>query len=417
MKKLIWVLAIHASLGALLLPGFANVTELKAQTPATAQDQCTDESKGAWYADFTKFRTQDPTKAYEAAKRYLAACPQEDGQIPTYLKKWVAAYDKEARKLKLQPLLYDKKYAEAFALGKEILADEPENLRVLIDLGYSGYPAMIAKNDSFSADSLNYARKAIQMIESGKAPESWAPYKGKEDTLAYLYNAVGHLTLKSNSAEALSSLIKVAQFDSDLKKDPWTYFFIAASYEAGPYAKLSADYKTKFEGKDESPESKLALANIQQVIDRMIDAYARAVALAGTDAKYQANKKEWMDSLTTWYKYRHNKSDAGLNELIASVLSKPLPPEPTALTSLPASAMTTAPATGSASSPGSTTSTTEASVPAATNKTATTPSSTSLTTTPKTTTTTAAPASAKPASTTSAKAPTKPKTRNNHRRH
>ena len=417
MKKIIWVLAIYASLGALLVPAFANVTELKAQTPATAQEQCTDESKGAWYADFTKFRIPDPPKAYEAAKKYLVACPQEDGPIPTYLKKWTTQYDKDARQPKLQPLLYQKKYPEAFALGKEILADEPENLRVLIDLGYSGYPAMVAKNESFTGDSLNYARKAIQMIEAGKAPESWAPYKGKEDTLAYLNNAIGHLTLKSNSPEALSSLIKAAQFDSDLKKDPWTYFFIAAAYEGGPYAKLSADYKTKFEGKDETPESKLALANIQQVIDRMIDAYARAVALSGTDPKYQVNKKEWMDNLTTWYKYRHNQSDAGLNEMIATVLSKPLPPEPTALTTLPASATTTAtPAAGSMSSSGSTLAT-GAVVPPATNKTTTTTASSSLATTPKVTTTTATAAATKPATTSNAKPPTKPKTRNNHRRH
>jgi hypothetical protein len=409
MKKIIWMLAVYASLGALSVPGLANVNEVKAQTPATAQDQCTDESKAAWYADFTKFRIPDPPKAYEAAKKYLAACPQEEGAIPTYLKKWTTQYDKDARKVKLQPLLYEKKYPEAFALGKEILADEPENLRVLIDLGYAGYPAMVAKNESSTGDSLNYARKAIQLIESGKAPESWAPYKGKEDTLAYLYNAIGHLTLKGNSPEALSSLIKAAQFDSDLKKDPWAYFFIAAAYEGGPYAKLSADYKTKFEGKDESPESKLALANIQQVIDRMIDAYARAVALAGTDPKYQANKKEWLDNLTTWYKYRHNQSDTGLNEMIATVLSKPLPPEPTALTTLPASATTLTTSAGSTSATG-------AVVPPATNKTSTTPAASSLVTPAKVTTTTAV--ATKPVSTTSSvKTPTKPKTRNNHRRH
>src|SRR5258705_9402976 len=116
-----------------------------------------------------------------------------------------------------------------------------------------------------------------------------------------------------------------------------TYAYIAGTYEAGPYEKQSDDYKKLYEGKDETPESKLALANINQVIDRMIDAYARAVALAGSEAQYQAGKTEWMEGLTTWYKYRHNQSDAGLNEMIAGVLTKPLPPEPTPLTSLPAS--------------------------------------------------------------------------------
>ena len=419
MKKIIWVLAIYATLG--LMAPFAQVTKLQAQTPApappAAQGQCTDESKAAWYADFTKYRIPDATKAYQAAKAYLAACPQEEGAIPTYLKKWTAQYDKDARKIKFQPLLYgDKKYAEAFASGKQILADEPENLRVMIDLGYSGFhlAAPATKDESFNADSLTYSRRAIQMIEAGKVPESldgkasaWNPFKGKEDTLAYLYDGIGRLTFKSNPEEALSALIKAVQYETDLKKQAWNYYFVAAAYETGPYPKLSADYE-KFKGKEETPESKLALANINQIIDRMIDAYARAVALAGTDPKYAAPKKEWMEALSTWYKFRHNQSDVGLNELIASVMSQPLPPLPTPITTLPDTPAATTPATGSMSNTGSTAAP-QAAVPPATNKT-TPAAASSLTTTPKTTTTPAA-------TTTSTKAPVKPKTRNNHRRH
>ena len=425
MKKIIATLAIYGSLAILAAPAFAQV-QTPSPSPAPAQGACSEESKAALYTAFTTFRTTEPTKAYEAAKKYLACSPQED-QYTAYLKKWSAAYDKEARKTRFQPLLYgDKKYAEAFALGKEILADEPENLRVIIDLGYSGFhlAAPATKNESFNADSLTYARKAIQMIESGKVPESldgktpaWSPFKGKDDTLAYLYHAVGRLLLKTNPAEALTALIKAVQYDTDLKKAPWEYYFIAAGYETGPYPKMSADYEAKFKDKPESPEQKLALANIEQVIDRMIDAYARAVALAGNNPTYAANKKEWMDALTTWYKYRHNQSETGLNEMIASVLSKPLPPEPTPLTSLPAGAQTiTAPATGSVSSSGSTTG---ATVPA------TTPKAASATTaapvvTPKATTTTGTAAGTTVGSTakpTSTAAKTKPKTRNNHRRH
>src|SRR5712691_11154472 len=374
MKKIIGMLAIYATLA--LVPAFANAVVQQTPVPAAAQGQCTDESKAAWYADFTKFRIPDPPKAYEAAKKYLGACPQEEGPIPTYLKKWSAQYDKDARKPRFQPLLYgDKKYAEAFALGKEILADEPENLRVIIDLGYAGFhlAAPATKNESFNADSLTYARKAIQMIESGKTPESldsksppWSPFKGKDDTLAYLYHAVGRVTLKSNPEEALTALIKALQYETDLKKEPWEYYFVAAAYETGPYPKLSADYKARFTGKDESPESKLALANINQIIDRMIDAYARAFALAGSDPKYQANKKEWMEALSTWYKFRNNQSDAGLNEMIASVLSKPLPPVPTPITILPAATPSATPASGSA---GVSAAATGASVPPATSKT------------------------------------------------
>jgi hypothetical protein len=376
MKKLILSFTLIASMATIAI-------SVAGQTPAPAQaGGCTDEAKIATYTEFTTNRQSDPAKAYQAAKKYLGCSQGGVDQYTDYLNKWVAAYEKEVRKLQMGAMLYnEKKYAEALTLGKEIIATEPENLRVIIDLGYGSYlAAATLKNESFNADALTYARRAIQLIESGKTPAKWEPFKGKDDTLAYLYDVVGRLSLKDTPDAALSSFIKKAQFETDLKKDPWTYYFIAAAYENGPYAKLSADYKTRFEGKDETPESKLALENINQVIDRMIDAYARAVALAGNDAKYTAPKKEWMDGLSTWYKYR-NQSETGLPELIAAVLNKPLPPLPTPITTLPAATPSATPATGANSAAGN--------GPATTAPTGTTVAA------PKTTTTTT-PATPKP---------------------
>lgn len=407
MKKTIGALAICATLALPAAPAFANVIELNTQTQTAAPAQggpCTDDSKAAWYADFTKFRTTDPVKAYDAAKKYLAACPTEEGQIPTYLKKWVTAYDKEARKLKLADLFVNqKKYPEALTVAKEILVDEPDNTTALIYLGYGGYVvAVTTKNESGNAEALGYAKKAIQAIEAGKAPESWVPFKSKDDALGYLYYSLGYMS-RSNPTEALNYFIKAAQFEGEIKKNPQTYALIAASYEA-EYAKQSADYEAKYKGKDETPESKLAIANINQLVDRIVDALARAVSAAGTDAANQASKTQWLGRLTELYKFRHGGSDAGLTDMIASALSKPLPPVPTPLTTLPETpATTTTPASGSMNNGGSS-STTGAAQPA--------PGAASPTATPTATSTTA------PATTsTSAKAPVKPKTRNNHKRH
>jgi hypothetical protein len=63
-------------------------------------------------------------------------------------------------------------------------------------------------------------------------------------------------------------------------------------------------------------------------MDRIIDAYARAIATAGTDAKTEQSRKEWLTQMTTYYKFRHDGNDTGLTEYIASVLQKPLPPKP-----------------------------------------------------------------------------------------
>ena len=413
MKKIIRVLAIYATLG--LMAPFAQVTQLQAQTPApspaAAQGQCTDEIKTPLYADFTKYRTTEPPKAYDAAKKWLAACPAEEGAIPTYLKKWVVAYDKENRKFRLNDLFVRQgKYAEAIPLAKEILAEEPDNVAPLIAIGYGGYVlAARAKNTSGNAEALDHSKKAIQEIESGKAPESWLPFKSKDDALGYLYYSVGYLQQTTNPTESLASFIKAAQFEGDIKKGSPTYAIIANAYE-NEYAKQSAEYQKNFKDKTETPESKLAAENINQIVDRIIDALARAVAVAGTDANAQAAKAQWLARLTELYKFRHNQSDAGLNEMIASVLSKPLPPKPTPITTLPLTpATTTTPATGSVNNAGATAAPSGA-VPPATNKTTVPAASSSLPTTPKTSTT---PTTA----TTSKKVPAKPKTRNNHRRH
>src|SRR5947207_5829181 len=417
MKKIIRGLAIYATLG--LMAPFAQVIELKAQTPtptpspAATQGQCTDESKSAWYADFTKYRTTDAAKAYDAAKKWLAACPAEEGAIPTYLKKWVNSYDKEDRKLKLTDLFARQgKYAEAVPLAKQVLADEPDNVTPLIAIGYGGYVlAARTKNTSGNAEALEYSKKAIQAIESGKAPESWTPFKSKDDALGYLYYAVGYLQQTTNPKESLTNFIKAAQFDGDIKKGSPTYAIIANAYET-EYAKQSDEYQKNFKDKPETPESKLAAENINQIVDRIIDALARAVAVAGTDANAQAAKAQWLGRLTELYKFRHSNSDAGLTEMIARVMSKPLPPVPTPLTSLPITTPTTTatPATGSMSNTGST-SAAGAVVPPASNGTTVPAASSSLTTTPKSNTSPAT------TTTTSTKAPVKPKTRNNHRRH
>ena len=123
-------------------------------------------------------------------------------------------------------------------------------------------------------------------------------------------------------------MLKAAQYESDIKKTPSTYYFLAAAYESGPYKTLSSDYQTRFANKPETPESKAALEKLGVVMDRIVDAYARAIAAAGTDPKTEASRKDWTAKLTTYYKFRHNDSDAGMTEFINTVLQKPLPPKP-----------------------------------------------------------------------------------------
>jgi tetratricopeptide (TPR) repeat protein len=280
------------------------------------------------YKRFVDNRVQNPTAAYQAARDYLQKYTKDKDQYTDYLQKWVTFYERDERKRNLPGLINEKKFAEAYSTGAKILADEPNYLRAQIDLGYAGYLAASAKNETFNGTALDYARKAIQAIESGKTPTEWAPFKGKDDTLAYLNYAVGYLTLRTTPDQAIDSLIKAAQYDSDIRKTPSTYYFLAAAYESGPYKTLSAAYQTEFANKPETPQSKAALEKLNVVMDRIIDAYARAIAAAGTDPKTEQSRKEWMAPLSNYYKFRHDGSEVGLTEFIAAALQKPLPPKP-----------------------------------------------------------------------------------------
>ena len=389
MKKITMFVMIGATVASLALP--VSATNVITISNNSAQDQCTTEAKNALYQEFLKFRKDDQAKAFDAAKKYLA-CPAgqetpETQKILDYLKKWATAYEEGMKKVTFIKTLYtDKNYPEAYKLGREILTAEPDNLKVLVDLGANGYVVAPLKNAQLNTESLEHARKALQLIESGKTVEDWSPLANKEAALAYLNFTIGTLTLEKEPANALKNLIKAAQFETPLKKSPYPYAYIAAAYETGSYATMSEEYKRIHGGKDETPESKLMLANINQIVERMIDGYARAVALAGTDPQFEKQKVVWMESLSTWYKYLNpTDTGSGLNALIAGVLSKPLPPEPTMLTSLPASTPATPAATpagapnngngnGSSAAPAGNTTTKPASTPAgSTTKPAATP--------------------------------------------
>jgi len=280
------------------------------------------------YKRFYDNRDSNQAVAYKAAQDYLAKYIKDKDQYVDYLQKWMKNYEHNDRKARLGSLINANNFTEAYKVGGEILSAEPNYLRAQIDLGYAGYLAASKKDETHNAEALNYARKSIQLIEEGKAPSEWAPFKGKDDTLAYLNYAVGYLTLKTSPEQSIDSLIKAAQYDSEIRRTPSTYYFLAVAYEAGPYKTLSTAYQANYANKPETPESKAALEKLNVIMDRIIDAYARAINVAGTDPKNQQSRTDWMAKMSSYYKFRHDGNDAGLTELIASAMQKPLPPKP-----------------------------------------------------------------------------------------
>src|SRR2546423_4867125 len=312
---------------------------LQAQPRTSTPVQVTDdEFKVTTYKRFTDNREPNPAAAYQAAREYMAKYGKEDDQYTRYLRIWISAYEEDERNTRLaaeradreQQLLGNftqKDYAKAYGMAKQVLSDNPENVKVLIALGYEGVGASTeARNENFNNEAAGYAQKAIQLIESGKTPDTWAPFKSREDVLASLYYAEGFYAPKTKPEAAVVAFIKASQIDSDRKSAPSTYYYLALAYQGGAYKRLSDDYSKRFSNQAESPESKAALENINKVVDKMIDAYASAVALAQKDPKQATAMVQWRAPVRDFYKVWHEKSDAGLNELISGLLATPLPP-------------------------------------------------------------------------------------------
>jgi hypothetical protein len=244
MKKLITFLSICTTVAILALPVAARTTI--AQPDNVVQDPCSAEGKEALYKSFLANRTDKQDKAYEDAKKYLV-CPagevtEAQQKIIDYLKKFVAKYDEVMKKVDYRSKIYNEhKYEEGYASGKEILATEPDNLKVLVDLGANGYLVVPLKNPTLTAEALDYATKALAMIESGKTVDDWQPLASKDVAVAYLNYTIGTISLEKDPSSALKNLIKAAQFETPLKKSPYTYAYIAGAYETGPYAKQSED--------------------------------------------------------------------------------------------------------------------------------------------------------------------------------
>ena len=315
-----------------------STSSLRAQPRSnTAVQETDDEFKVTTYKRFVDNREPNPAAAYQAAKEYMAKYSREDDQYTRYLKAWIAAYEEDEKNRRMaaeradreQQLLGSfttKDFGKAYGLAKQVLADDQDNLKVLIALGYGAFAASTeAHNEAFNNDATGYSQRAIKLIESGKAPDTWAPFKNKEDVLASLYYALGFYSLKTRPENSIADFIKAAQIDSDRKTNSSTYYYLAVAYQNGPYKRLSEDYSKRFTNQPESADSKAALVSINAVMDKVIDAYARAVALASKDPQQAAAKNAWLTRLTELYKFRHDGSDAGLNELIAGVLSTPLP--------------------------------------------------------------------------------------------
>jgi hypothetical protein len=293
-------------------------------TPAAIWAQEMSPEKAALYTryyDLKKGGEEGQKQAYEVAKEFLQKYGTDDDQYTKAVKNFVVAYEKLSKQVAFYKAYNSKDYAKTYEIGRQILSTEPEDFSILGTLSRAGYLNAFGGNTSLNSEAVGYVKKAIELVEASKVTKP-DPFANIDEARGFLNYGLGYLLRDQSPIEAEKSLIKAGQFDNT-KNEPTTYYYLGVAILKGEYDPLANEYQTKnFKG--ETSESKAMFERLAAIGNRAIDAYARAVALS-TKPQDEKLKIKWLEELTDLYKGFHNKSEAGLSELIAGVLSKPFP--------------------------------------------------------------------------------------------
>jgi hypothetical protein len=286
-----------------------------------------DNEKEALYAHFNDYkRNPNPEQqryAYPTAKEYLRRWGGENDPETKEVRHFVVEYERAMHEGELYAAYNAKNYAKTFEIGRPLVKSDPEYFFAFAILTEAGYDSALSGNASLNAETADYARKAIQLLEAGKVSKP-DPFRGMEVARGFLNFALGTFIKDDKPIEAATAFTKAVKSDSPYRTDPVAYHRLGVSILKGEFAQLSAEYNAKFGDKPPSTEQSAMLQQIIHLAERAIDAYARAVALSAKPEQKDTRDKI-LAQLTTLYKNFHNNSDAGLNELIATVLSKAMP--------------------------------------------------------------------------------------------
>jgi hypothetical protein len=238
-------------------------------------------------------------------------------QKVTLAQQYVGIFTEPVEQQMIMPVLIDALAAanradEAFSTGSEFLTRNPDSLFVLVGLMSLGTDQAKQKNPKFIPQSLQYGTHAVELIEADKKPAEiddagWKKYKST--ALPSLYQSMGLLNLvKGDRDGAKARLAKAAEL---APTDAFNYLLLAGTLNE-EYQDAAKRYQSMPNGPAKDEEMKKILASLDQVID----AYAHTIALAEGNERLAPVRKQYLQDLEAYYKYRHNNSTAGMQQLI-----------------------------------------------------------------------------------------------------
>ena len=204
---------------------------------------------------------------------------------------------------------------DAFKLAAELLAKNPDDMYVLVQMTRAGAEEVRKRNREHAAVALEYGMKAIALIENGPKRSRLNDDLSSNSSVDYtaelgpLYQQTAILSLGTGDSEgAKARLTKATTLRPD---DPSNYALLGRVLHAD-YVKQMDAYKALPEGK----QTRETLKKLDALLDPIIEAYARAAGLALGRPEYQPLMQQVIPDLTNYYKYRNNQSTKGLQQLI-----------------------------------------------------------------------------------------------------
>lgn len=261
---------------------------------------------------------EDMEKAYQLAKEFVVKFPKEDNENAKKLKNFIKGYRENA----FYRAFEEKTYAKFFAFGKEIMTEQPENVEIAMNMGYGGYDILLKTNEkTYAQESLKYCKLTLDLMEKGHIPANYSPFSTKEEALAWMYYVIGYFSSDTDLKESAVNFYKSTLYESSIKKTSMPYYVIAYYFEK-VYEQASTELTAKVNAKTISDaDFKTENEKVGKIIDRLMDAYARAFKLG--EAENNPAKDGWKQRLTQIYQYR-KKTDAGLDSYITYVINTPL---------------------------------------------------------------------------------------------
>jgi hypothetical protein len=210
----------------------------------------------------------------------------------------------------LEAYILGNRLDDAFALAAEMLTKNPDNFLLLFRMSQTGSGEVRKKNRKYADVSLKYGLKAIALLEAGNNTIVIGDLVSKPvGYLDQLYQQTAILYLAAgNTQEAKARLTKATMLSP---QEPSNFALLARL--------INADYiaqKDAYEAMPEGEAKQKAKTTLETMLDSMIDAYARAAGLATGRVEYQTLLQQVIPDLTAYYKYRHNQSIEGLQQLI-----------------------------------------------------------------------------------------------------